>query len=123
MVPLKDWNRTCAAQLNTMAVLKGGTFLNVFLFRNFIYLSLSVLVFVAAQASLVAERRLLSSCSARACHCGGFSCGAQALGCAGSVVSAPRVWGVGSVVVAHGLSCPAACGIFRDQGSNPCLLH
>ena len=21
------------------------------------------------------------------------------------------------------LSCPAACGIFRDQGSNPCLLH
>ena len=122
MVPLKDWYRTCTAQLNTMAVLKGGPFLNVFLFHNFIYLSLSVLVFVAAQASLVAERRLLSSCSARAC-CGGFSCGAQALGCAGSVVSAPRVWGVGSVVVAHGLSCPAACGIFPDQGSNPCLLH
>ena len=29
----------------------------------------------------------------------------------------------GSVVVAHGLSCPAACGIFPDQGSNPCPLH
>ena len=29
----------------------------------------------------------------------------------------------GSVVVAHGLSCSAACGIFPDQGSNPCLLH
>ena len=29
----------------------------------------------------------------------------------------------GSVVVAHGLSCPAACGIFPVQGSNPCLLH
>ena len=28
-----------------------------------------------------------------------------------------------SVVVAHGLSCSAACGIFLDQGSNPCLLH
>ena len=26
----------------------------------------------------------------------------------------------GSVVVAHGLSCSAACGIFPDQGSNPC---
>ena len=29
----------------------------------------------------------------------------------------------GSVVVAHGLSCPAACGIFPDQGSNSCPLH
>ena len=38
-------------------------------------------------------------------------CGAQALGC------------VGSVVMSHGLSCPAVCGIFLDQGSNPCPLH
>ena len=29
----------------------------------------------------------------------------------------------GSVVVAHGPSCSAACGIFTDQGSNPCPLH
>ena len=29
----------------------------------------------------------------------------------------------GSVVVAHGLSCSAACGILPDQGSNPCPLH
>ena len=28
----------------------------------------------------------------------------------------------GSVVVAHGPSCPAACGIFPDRGSNPCPL-
>ena len=28
-----------------------------------------------------------------------------------------------SVVVAHGLSCSAACGIFPDQGSNPRPLH
>ena len=42
-------------------------------------------VFVAAQGlSLVTEWGLLSSCRARASHCGGFSrCGAQALGCAG----------------------------------------
>ena len=30
---------------------------------------------------------------------------------------------LGSVAEAHGLSCPGACGIFSDQGSNPCLLH
>ena len=28
-----------------------------------------------------------------------------------------------SVIVAHGPSCSAACGIFTDQGSNPCPLH
>ena len=28
-----------------------------------------------------------------------------------------------SVVVAHGLSCSVACGIFPDQGSNPCPLR
>ena len=30
---------------------------------------------------------------------------------------------MGSVVVAHGLSCSAACGIFPDQGPNLCPLH
>ena len=29
----------------------------------------------------------------------------------------------GSAVVAHGPSCSAACGIFPEQGSNPCPLH
>ena len=29
----------------------------------------------------------------------------------------------GSVIMAHGPSCSAACGIFPDQGSNPCPLH
>ena len=29
----------------------------------------------------------------------------------------------GSVVVVHGPSCSTACGIFPDQGSNPCPLH
>ena len=52
------------------------------------------------------EPRLLSSCCSQASHCGGFSyCG---------VVQDARA----SVVVAHRLSCPAACGIFPDQGSN-----
>ena len=30
---------------------------------------------------------------------------------------------LGPAVVAHGLSCPTACGIFLDQGSNPCPLN
>ena len=30
---------------------------------------------------------------------------------------------LGSRVVACGLSYPTACGVFLDQGSNPCLLH
>ena len=35
-------------------------------------------------------------------------------------------WALGtraSVVVAHGLSCSTACGIFQAQGSNPSPLH
>ena len=49
--------------------------------------------------------------------------------CAGLSLSRPlllRSTGsrrVGSVAVAHGPSCSAACGIFPDQGSNPCPLH
>ena len=49
--------------------------------------------------------------------------------CAGLSLSRPlllRSTGsrrTGSVVVAHGPSCSAACGIFPDQGSNPCRLH
>ena len=49
--------------------------------------------------------------------------------CAGLSLSRPLLLGstgsrrAGSVAVAHGLSCSAACGIFADQGSNPCPLH
>ena len=63
-------------------------------------------------------------CGARASHCGGFSCcGTQALGARASVAVARGVQSAGSVVVAHGLGCSVACGIFPDQGANPCLLH
>ena len=49
--------------------------------------------------------------------------------CAGLSLSRPlllRSTGsrrAGSVVVAHGPTCSAACGIFPDQGSNPCPLN
>ena len=54
----------------------------------------------------------LCSCGAGPSPCDGFSHGgAEALGHAGSVV------------VAQGLCFSSACGVFPDQGSNPCLLH
>ena len=49
--------------------------------------------------------------------------------CAGLSLPRPLLLGstgsrcAGSVIVAHGPSCSAACGIFPDQGSNPCPLH
>ena len=55
--------------------------------------------------------------------------GHSSLRCTGLSLSRPlslRSTGsrrAGSVVVAHGPSCSAACGIFPDQGSNPCALH
>ena len=55
--------------------------------------------------------------------------GHSSLRCAGLSLSRPlllRSTGsrrAGSVAVAHGPSCSAACGIFPDQGSNPCPLH
>ena len=42
---------------------------------------------------------------------------------AGFAVAAAGLLSTGSVVVAHGLCCSKVCGIFPDQGSNPCLLH
>ena len=66
--------------------------------------------------SLVAVLRLLTAVVSLAAEHGPG--GARSL-----VVVAPRLWMAGSIVVAHGLSCPLAYGIFLDQGSNPCRLH
>ena len=52
-----------------------------------------------------------SSSDAQASPCDDFSC------------CRARLWGSGSVVVVHCFSYPMACGIFRDQGMNPCPLH
>ena len=82
-----------------------------------------------------------SSCGAPASPCGGFSCRAQALGmgfsnCDTGLTSGKsrtlehagfsrcglNSCGLGAqtVIVADGLSCSMARGIFLDQGSNPC---
>ena len=41
-----------------------------------------------------------------------------------SLVAECGLWSFqASVIVVHGLSCSEACGIFPDQGWNPCPLH
>ena len=62
-------------------------------------------------------------CSVRSPHCGFSCCRAWALGAWALVVVACGLQSAGSVVVACGLSWSAACGIFPDQGLNPCPLH
>ena len=70
------------------------------------------------------EWGLLPSCCAQTPHCGGFShCRAWAQGHVGSAVAAPALSSTGSTAVAHRFSYSVACGIFPDQGLNPCLLH
>ena len=84
-------------------------FLNLFI----IYLFMSVLVFVSVRGlSLVAASGGHSSS-----RCAGLSLSwALFLRSTGSRCA-------GSTIVAHGPSCSAVCGIFPDQGSNPCPLH
>ena len=84
----------------------------LFFFKKFIYFWLCW-VFVSVRGlSLVAASRDHSSSR-----------------CAGLSLSRPlllRSTGsrrAGSVVVAHRPSCSVACGIFPDQGSNPCPLN
>ena len=54
---------------------------------------------------------------------GHLHCGARAFHCRGLSLRSTGSRRADSVVVAHGPSCSAACGIFPDQGSNPCPLH
>ena len=89
-------------------------FLKFFLnFYLFIYLFMAVLG--------------LRFCARAFSSCGKW--GHSSSRCAGLSLSLPlllRSTGsrhAGSVVVAHGLSCSTACGIFPDQGSNPCPRH
>ena len=66
-------------------------------------------------------RGLLSSCSTRSSHYSGFSCSEHRIQHVGaSAVVARSLQSTGSVVVAHGLSCPAARGIFPDRRLNLC---
>ena len=82
-------------------------------FKNFLIYFWLCWVFVAARrlSLIVVSGGYSLVGGAHGSHCGRFSCGSQAL-------RRP-----GLVVAAHGLSRPAACGIFPGQGSNLHLLH
>ena len=64
---------------------------------------------------------------ARASHPnpGPWVCGFKGTIHAGSLVALQTLWlwVTASVVMALGLSCPLACGIFQDQGLKHCPLH
>ena len=98
--------------------------------KSFIYFWLC-LVFVAAHRLSPVSARGYPSLQRVACALQGLSrCGARALdtqasvvAACGLVVAARGLWGAGSVTVAHGLSCPAACGVLPEEGwtSVPCI--
>ena len=82
--------------------------------------------------SAYSEQRLLSTCGTQTSHCSDFSyCSAwinreqrlQQLWKSCLVVVARRLQSTGLVVGVHGLSFPAACGIFPDQRKNLYPLH
>ena len=91
-------------------------FLTCLFIKNFIYLFIYLWlcwVFVSVRGlSLVAA-----------------SGGHSSSWCAGLSLSQPLLlWSTGSrragsAIVAHGTSRSAACGVFPEQGSNPCPLH
>ena len=93
-------------------------------FYLFIYLFMAVL-------GLRFCARAFSSCGKQGplftSRCAGLSLFTSR--CAGLSLSRPLLLQstgcrrAGSVVVAHGPSCSTSCGIFPDQGSNPCPLH
>ena len=85
-----------------------------FVFYKFIYLFLAAL-------GLRCCARAFSSCGKRGLL---FVAVSGLLTAAASLVAELQAPGAqASVVVAHELSCSAACGIFLDQGSKPCPLH
>ena len=93
------------------------SFLFIYLFLNFIYLF--IFIYGCVGSSFLCEGFSLVAASGD--HSSSL--------CVGLSLSWPvllRSTGsrrAGSIIVAHGPSCSAACGIFPDQGSNPCPLH
>ena len=89
--------------------------------QELVFINLFICLFIFGCVGSFVSARGLSLAAASGGHCSSR--------CAGLSLSRPlllRSTGsrrAGSVVVAHWPSCSAACGIFPDQGSNPCPLH
>ena len=122
-VPLSIWDLSSSTGDQTHTPCRGSTVFSLLLF----YLFLAVLglcccigfslVVASRGCSLVTVQRLLSAVASLAAEPRFQGAQFQFSSC-GS-------WSLehSSIVGVHGLSCSEACGIFLDQGSNPCLLH
>ena len=77
-------------------------------FKKIIYFWLHWVLLLWWAFSSCSEQGPLFSCGVWASHCSGFSLKSMDSG-------------TQALAAAHrGVSCPVACGIFPDQGSNPC---
>ena len=131
---LQHLRRTLSSLLITFLVLSRGNH-----YLEFLILSLLFFVVFTLYVSILFFLKLfiylfIYGCVGSLFLCEGFSLVAASGGhsssrCAGLSLLRPlslRSTGsrcAGSVVVAHGPSCSVACGMFPDQGSNPCALH
>ena len=106
---------------------------SVYFFMQVIQLKIMCMYFFSAFFKIIFKINLFIllifffSCVGSSLWCAGFSLRWARLlwspgsSCRGSVVvTHGQLQLAGSVVVEHGLSCSVACGIFLDQGSNPC---
>ena len=101
--------------VNPCVLLKNNSFI------HYVYSFWLHWVFVAAHRfSLIVASGGCSSCGVRASRCSGFYVAEDRLQSSQALVQSLQAL-VGFVV--HGRSCSVACGIFPDQGLNPCSLH
>ena len=107
-----------------MRFIMSDVFQALFFLKNYLFLAALGLRCCARAFSscgergllFVAVRRLLIVVASLVAEHGLQARGLQQLWLSGSRVQAQQLWRTG-------LSCSAACGIFPDQGSNPCPLH
>ena len=99
-----------------IAIIKSGSF---FLFSfKFINLFIYLFIFGCVGSSFLCEGFLQLRWAGATLHCGARASHRRGLSVAEHRLQTRKLSSRGS-----GLSCPAACGIFPDQGSNPCPLH
>ena len=104
------------AESEKNAHIKGSALMSLRGWDSYLRVQRTVLFFFLAAPGRLAVLGLLIAVTSSVAECGLW-------GTPASVVVAHGLQSTGSVVVAHRLSCSTVCGIFLDQGSNPCLLH
>ena len=111
------WLRLCKYRPEREC-LRRKTHVCLFFLNKFIYLFIYLFIFGCVGSSFLCEGFLQLRRAGATLHRG-----VRASHCHGLSLRSTGSRRAGSVAVAHGPSCSAACGIFPDQGSNPCPLH